>query len=266
MKLFILSLAAILMMPFISNAKETTKNIEVTAPELLITQGTAVVPRLSTEMMIQGNGETAQKLRSLLTNEGADSTLLRGKRIAIITTDGVEEVELTIPHNYFEARGARVDIVAPKSPVYPDWVPVQVPAVRETHILMVRYMENSGWVKIDRFMDEVRSSEYDAVIVPGGAWNPDNLRIDEDALRFLNEMNDAGKLVTAICHGPQVLINAGLLNGKNATSYWNVHVDMKNAGATVLDQPVVVDGNLITSRFPLDLPEFLEAITNSLKS
>jgi protease I len=237
-----------------------------TAKSILSTQGTALVPRLSTEMMISGNSPTAQKMRDLLLNKPENPSLLKGKKIAIMTTDGVGEVELTIPLNHLKERGATVHIIAPKKPVYPEGIPVQVPDIRETHILTVRYMENGGWVKFDRMIDKVKSTDYDAVIVPGGAWNPDNLRMEKPALELLKAMYKEGKIVAAICHGPQVLINAGLLKGKKATSYWNVQQDIANAGAEVTDVPVVIDGNLITSRFPLDLPEFLSAIENALKS
>jgi protease I len=239
-------------------------NHSVAASTLLSTQGSALVPRFSTKMMITGNSETAKKMRALLFSAPKNPSLLKGKRIAILTTDGVEEVELTIPLRYFTARGATVHIVAPKRPIYPEGIPIQVPEIRETHILMVRYMENSGWVKFDRRLDQISSSDYDAVLIPGGAWNPDNLRMEKQALALLNDMYKKGKIVAAICHGPQVLINAGVLKGKKATSYWNIQQDLKNAGAKISDVPVVVDGNLITGRFPLDLPQFLSAVKKEL--
>lgn len=264
-KFLVCLIAAQLFVALISaNAQDESESSNTVAEQLLTTQGGALVPRLSTEMLISGDSPVAKKMRDLLSNYGADPNALAGKRIALTTTDGVEEVEVTIPLVYLKARGAQVDIVAPRKPEIPDGIPVQIPSIRETHILTVRYMENGTWIKIDRYMDEVQASEYDAVIVPGGAWNPDNLRLDQDALNFLNAMHESGKLVTAICHGPQVLINAGLISGKKVTSYWNVHIDLKNAGGTVLDQPVVVDGNLITSRFPTDLSEFLAAIEQAL--
>jgi len=121
-------------------------------------------------------------------------------------------------------------------------------------------MENSGWYKIDKFLDEVTARDYDVVIIPGGAWNPDTLRLNPAAVSFIIEMYNTGKLTTAICHGPVVLINTGLLRGRTVTGNWNIHLDLKNAGAKIIEQPVVVDGNLITGRSPYDLPQYLETI------
>mgnify|MGYP001793561174 CR=1 FL=1 len=182
-----------------------------------------------------------------------------------MTTDGVEEVELTFMYELLKERGASVELVAPKAPEYPSRFAVQVPAIRETHILTVHYMENSGWMKIDTYLDDASPLDYDAVIIPGGAWNPDTLRGNEQALDFIKEMDGQQKLVASICHGPQVLINAGLVDGKKVTSWWSMQVDLTNAGGEVLDQPVVVDGNLITSRAPIDLADFLDAVIQKLQ-
>jgi protease I len=141
---------------------------------------------------------------------------------------------------------------------------VQYPAQRKTHILTVRFFENASWVKIDKFLDEADPATYDAVVIPGGAWNPDSLRNDPKVLEFVKTVYDAGRVTAAICHGPLVFVNAGIIKGKKATSYWNVQIDIKNAGAEVSDEAVVVDGNMITSRFPYDLPQFVRAIEKSL--
>lgn len=196
--------------------------------------------------------------------ENADPLLLKGKRIALLSTDGVEEVEITFMYELLKDRGATVDLVAPRAPAYPSRFAVQVPAVRKTHILTSHYMDNAGWMKIDRYVEEVNASEYDAVILPGGAWNPDALRANEPSLAFLKAMDGQKKLVSAICHGSQTLINAGLVNGKRITSWWSMQIDLANAGGTVIDEPVVVDGNLITSRAPIDLADFLDAIVSKL--
>lgn len=211
------------------------------------------------------NDAANQKLKDKLMEE-ADSNLLWGKRVAIITTDGVEEVEITFMYELLRERGARVDVVSPRAPEYPSQFAVEVPPIRDTHILTVHYMENAGWMKIDRFMDEVSADEYDAVIVPGGAWNPDGLRADQHALDFLRAMNDRKKTVAAVCHGPQVLINAGLVNGREVTSWWSMQIDLTNAGGTVRDEAVVVDGNLVTSRAPIDLADFLDAVVTRLQT
>jgi protease I len=102
------------------------------------------------------------------------------------------------------------------------------------------------------------------VILPGGCWNPDALRADADARKFVVDMHKAGKPTCAICHGQWVMVSAGLLKGKKATAVWNIQIDLENAGATVLDEPCVVDGNLITARFPYDLPRMIKAMVNQI--
>ncbi|PWU12910.1 MAG: type 1 glutamine amidotransferase [Bdellovibrio sp.] len=218
------------------------------------------VPRLSTRQLEEEN----EPLRRVLHDSPSNPHQFEGKRLAILTTDGVESIELSANRDYFRKRGAVVDIVAPRLPKIDRRLGVQYPLEREHNILTVRYMENADWVKIDRFTDEAENFDYDAVIIAGGAWNPDSLRIDPGTLSFVRTMADKGKVIAAICHGPLVLINAGLLVGKNATSTWNVQEDLKNAGARVSDVPVVVDGKIITSRHPIDLPQFLQAIGEAL--
>jgi protease I len=139
-----------------------------------------------------------------------------------------------------------------------------MPPIAETHVLAIRLMENAGWLKIDQYLETAQAADYDAVIVPGGCWNPDFLRADKNAHRFLQALHKAGKPVCGICHGPWVLINAGLLKGRKATAVWNIHIDLENAGAEVRDEPVVVDGNLITARFPYDLPRMVNALVKQL--
>jgi protease I len=125
-------------------------------------------------------------------------------------------------------------------------------------------MENAGWVAIDRYLGEATASDYDAVVTPGGAWNPDSLRGDPAARAFVTEALNAGKPLLSICHGPLVLISAGLLRGRRVTGFWSIQIDLENAGATVVDEPCVVDGNLITGRFPFDLPRCLGALEQQL--
>ena len=107
-------------------------------------------------------------------------------------------------------------------------------------------------------------ADYDACIFPGGCWNPDALRADPLAQAFVREMWTAGKPTCAICHGQWVMVSAGILKGRKATAVWNIHPDLANAGATVLDEPCVVDGNLITARFPYDLPRMIHAMVTQL--
>ena len=158
----------------------------------------------------------------------------------------------------------QVELVAPRRPQLPQQYGVQYPEQRKTHILTAKFMEHASWVRIDKFIDQVKATSYDAVYIPGGAWNPDSLRNDPAAVKLVQEFSDAGRIISAICHGPLVLVSAGLLKGRTATSYWAVQIDLKNAGATVEDKPVVEDGNLVTSRYPYDLPQFLDTVRAKL--
>lgn len=196
--------------------------------------------------------------------EKADPNLLKGKRIAILATDGVEEVELTFIYLLLKERGAETYLIAPKAPNYPSQFAVQIPAIRNTHILTAHYMDNAGWMKIDKFIEDVKADDYDAVLLPGGAWNPDALRANKPTLEFLNVMNKQNKLIGAICHGSQTLISANLVKGKKITSWWSMQIDLTNAGGTVIDLPVVIDGNLISSRAPIDLADFIDAVITRL--
>ncbi|MCX5662555.1 MAG: DJ-1/PfpI family protein [Planctomycetota bacterium] len=219
-----------------------------------------VVPRLSTVAITTAGDPENEALKKLMLEAPANPAELRGKRIAIIATDGVEELELTVAHKWFLERGATAHLVSPRRPQLPAKFGVEYPAIRETHILTVRFMENAGWFKIDRFIDQVGVDDYDAIMVPGGGWNPLSLRNDPAVVKFIAAFAATGKTTAAICHGPMVFINAGLLKGRNATSFWDIHQDLRNAGANWSDVPLVVDGNLITSRFIYDLPPFLTAI------
>jgi len=110
----------------------------------------------------------------------------------------------------------------------------------------------------------IKVSDYDAVFIPGGAWNPDNLRYDKDVIKFIQDFNKSGKLIAAICHAPVVLASADILKGRKLTGYWNIQIDLKNAGGIVSDQPVVVDANIITSRHPIDVADFSKAVESWL--
>jgi protease I len=176
----------------------------------------------------------------------------------------VEEIEILGARRWLMEHGATVHVVAPQvGQMHPSYG-VRMPPQAMTHVLLIRLLENAGWLPIDQPLETAKAADYDAVIVPGGCWNPDFLRADKNALAFLQAMNAAGKPVCGICHGPWVLISAGLLKGKKATGVWNIHADIANAGADVLDQPCVVDGNIITARFPYDLPRMIEALVAQL--
>jgi protease I len=193
-----------------------------------------------------------------------DQTVLKGKKIAVIAADGFEEIELTGPVWYFKQLGAIVDIVAPKFNAAPERYGLVYPEMSKTHIMAIQYLQPVGWIKFDRTADQIKVSDYDAVFIPGGAWNPDNLRQDKDVLKFIKDFNKSGKLIAAICHAPVVLASADILKGRKLTGYWNIQVDLKNAGGSVLEQPVVTDGNFITSRHPIDVADFSRAVESWL--
>jgi protease I len=248
---------------FVGTAPMTTQAQTRSAfDDILATEGTAMVPRVSTAMILAQQENRA--LRELLTSLPKDAQEFRGKRIAVVTADGVEEIELKATLRYFRDRGAQVDIIAPPKPAFPDQYGVQMPAIRSTHILTIRHMENAGWVKFDKLIGEVDASNYEAVIIPGGAWNPDSLRADPAVLAFVQAMSSKNAVVASLCHGPWVLGDAGLLRGKRATAWFAMKRDIEGAGATYVDEPVVIDGRLITPRGPVDLAHFLTAIGKAL--
>jgi protease I len=167
-------------------------------------------------------------------------TTERGPQVAILTENGFEQEELTSPRAALEGAGIGVDIIAPRSGVVKAW-------------------DHTDWgieVKVDKELSKAKVEDYDALVLPGGVMNPDKLRMNKQAVSFVKAFLESGKPVAAICHGPQVLIETGLLTGKNMTSYSSLQTDMKNAGANWVDEPCVEDGNLITSRKPDDLPDF----------
>lgn len=223
----------------------------------------AVVVNMPVSQLLNAPGNEA--LRSFFFTPIKDSTILRGKKIAVIAADGFEEIELLGPVWYFKQLGAKIDIVAPKFVPAPDRYGLQYPEMSKNHIMAIQYLQPVGWIKFDRTADQINVSDYDAVFIPGGAWNPDNLRFDKDVIKFIQDFNKSGKLIAAICHAPVVLASADILKGRKLTGYWNIQADLKNAGGTVLDAPVVVDGNLITSRHPIDVSDFSRAVEKWLR-
>lgn len=225
---------------------------------------TSPVPSISTELLATADGELNRELNSFLFDPPGNPDLLKGKRIAICCTNGVEEVEILGAQRWLTEHGATVHIVSPRIGEFHPTLGLRFPPISKTHVLAIRLMENAGWLKIDRYMDEAKVADYDALLLPGGAWNPDALRADKDAQNFVREMHASGKPTCAICHGQWVMVSAKILKGKKATAVWNIHIDLENAGATVLDEPCVVDGNLITARFPYDLPRLVKALVKQL--
>ena len=171
---------------------------------------------------------------------------LAGKRVAILATEGFEEVELTKPKKALEEAGAQVDVIAPVSGIKGGGI---------------KAWDMTDWgkkVEVDVKLSEADPADYDALQLPGGAMNPDHLRMEPMAVAFVQSFFAAGKPVAAICHAAWTLIEAGVVNGRTMTSWPSLKTDLKNAGANWVDQEVVVDGNLVTSRKPDDLPAFQE--------
>ncbi|WET01760.1 type 1 glutamine amidotransferase domain-containing protein [Flavobacterium sp. YJ01] len=210
------------------------------------------------------NAPGNEALRDFFFTPVKDKTILKGKKIAVLAADGFEEIELTGPVWYFRELGAQVDIIAPKFNPAPARYGLSTPEMAKTHIMAIQYLQPTGWIKFDRTADQIKVSDYDAVFIPGGAWNPDNLRYDKDVIKFIKDFNKSGKLIAAICHAPVVLASADILKGRKLTGYWNIQIDLKNAGGIVSDQPVVVDSNIITSRHPIDVADFSKAVESWL--
>lgn len=246
---------------FNANAQVTVKADHIKSSELEVlnqlASQTAVV-NMPVSQLLNAPGNEA--LREFFFTPVKDKTILKGKRIAVLAADGFEEIELLGPVWYFRELGAKVDIVAPKYNPAPARYGLVQPEMAQTHIMAIQYLQPVGWVKVDRTADQVKVEDYDAVFIPGGAWNPDNLRYDKDVIRFIQDFNKSGKLIAAICHAPVVLASADILKGKKLTGYWNIQVDLENAGGIVQEAPVVSDGNLITSRHPIDVADFSRAV------
>jgi protease I len=240
------------------NAQVKTNEMEVL--NQLTTKSAVVNMPVSQLLNAPGN----EALRAFFFTPIKDKTVLKGKKIAVIAADGFEEIELTGPVWYFKQLGAQVDIVSPKYNPAPARYGLSQPEMAATHIMAIQYLQPVGWIKVDRTADQIKVNDYDAVFIPGGAWNPDNLRYDKDVIKFIQDFNKSGKLIAAICHAPVVLASADILKGRKLTGYWNIQVDLKNAGATVLEQPVVIDGNLVTSRHPIDVADFSRAVESWL--
>jgi protease I len=165
---------------------------------------------------------------------------LNGKTTAILAADGFEQVELTSPKEALEKAGAKTAIISPSGSTVRGW-------------------DEMAWgkkLKIDVALEKADPDVYDALLLPGGVMNPDKLRGNEAALEFVRAFFREGKPIAAICHGPWTLIDAGLVKGRRLTSYHSIQTDLKNAGADWVDEQVVVDEGLVTSRKPGDLPAF----------
>lgn len=165
---------------------------------------------------------------------------LKSKKVAILATDGFEQVELSKPKQALEEAGAQTHIIAPKSGQIQGW----------------NHFDKGDYFPVDVALEQANAAEYDALVLPGGVANPDQLRTDQKAVQFIRSFVEAGKPIAAICHGPWTLIEAGVVKGRTVTSWPSLKTDLQNAGANWVDQEVVVDNGLITSRNPHDIPAF----------
>jgi len=165
---------------------------------------------------------------------------LDGKKVAILVENGFEQVELTEPKQALEAAGATTQIISPQQGTVLGW----------------QMMNWGDKFPVDIQLDRASADDYDALLLPGGVMNPDKLRMNPKAVQFVRAFFDAHKPVAAICHGPWTLIEADVVEGRKLTSYPSLHTDLINAGASWVDQEVVVDNGLVTSRNPNDIPAF----------
>ncbi len=178
----------------------------------------------------------------------ADEKKLEGKVIAMLATDGFEESELFEPKEAFEKAGAKVKIISVKEGSIKAW-------------------NKTDWGKtiaVDILVSSTNADEYDALVLPGGVMNPDKLRIDEEAVQFVSQFMVAGKPIAAICHAPWLLIETGIIDGRTITSWPSLKADLTNAGGNWVDEEVVVDNGLITSRKPEDIPAFCKKVIEEI--
>ena len=179
-----------------------------------------------------------------------NGSALQGKRIAVLMTDGVEQVEYTQPRQFLEDNGAQVTLIAPKDKGDP--------------VLGFNHMQPGDQFSVEMDVRDARPGDFDALVLPGGVANPDNLRLNDEAITFIREFAREDKPIAAICHGPWTLIDAGIVRGKRMTSWPSLREDLSNAGGEWVDQEVVVDGKLVTSRKPDDIPAFNNALLKEL--
>jgi len=173
---------------------------------------------------------------------------LNGKKVAILVEDGFEQVELTSPKQALEQAGAKTQIVSPKRDKVKGW-------------------EHTKWGQefpVDVPIEQANASNYDALLLPGGVMNPDKLRTNQQAVQFVRSFFEQGKPVASICHGPWILAEADVIKGRKLTSYPSIKTDLKNAGGNWVDQEVVVDQGLVTSRSPDDLPAFNQKMVEEI--
>ena len=179
-----------------------------------------------------------------------EAAALQGKHVAMLLTDGVEQVEYTRPREFLEQHGAKVTLLAPKK--------------KGDKVQGFNHLTPADKFTVDMDVRDARPEQFDALVLPGGVANPDMLRLSQEAIGFIQDFGGTDKPIAAICHGPWTLIDAGIAKGKRMTSWPTLQNDLRNAGAQWSDEKVVVDGRLVTSRKPDDIPAFDEALLQKL--
>jgi protease I len=170
---------------------------------------------------------------------------LQGQKVAMLATDGVERIELEEPCGALQGAGAQTELLS----------------IHDGEIQARQFdLQPAGTFTVDKLVGDASVDDYAALLLPGGVVNPDKLRMDPDAVNFVRDFVASGKPVAAICHGPWTLVEAGVVQGRRMTSWPSIRTDLRNAGAEVVDQQVVIDGQFTTSRSPIDLPAFCPAI------
>jgi protease I len=191
-------------------------------------------------MAEQRSDKPQQQSGTQTQQQGKQAQSLQGKKVAILATDGFEQSELIEPRQALDAAGAKTTVVSPKADTIRGW-------------------KSKDWgdhVKVDLALDKAKAGDFDALLLPGGVMNPDALRINEKAVAFASAFFEEGKPVAAICHGPWIVIETGAASGRRIASWPSLKTDLQNAGAEWVDQEACVDGNLVTSRKPDDIPAF----------
>jgi protease I len=182
--------------------------------------------------------------------EQVASKPLQGKRVAMLMTDGVEQIEYTSPRSFLEEQGATVVLLSPKS--------------AGDEVQGFNHMQPADRFKVDMNVADAKPADFDGLVLPGGVVNPDQLRMSKEAIAFIRDFDAEDKMVAAICHGPWTLIDAGIATGKHLTSWPSLKRDLTNAGAEWSDEEVVLDARLVTSRKPDDLPAFNDMLLKEL--
>jgi len=190
-------------------------------------------------------------------------TRLKGKKVAIIAAHEFEDVELLYPFLRLSEEGAEVTIIPVPAGLHPRPAVPSKPVTGRYGTPIPLEVFGEGVRYVIKKLEDAKPEEFDAIVLPGG-FSPDHLRVKKEVLEFVKRAHEAGKVIAAICHGPQVLISAGLVKGRRVTAYEAVRDDLINAGAIFVDEPAVRDGNIVTGRVPDDLPEFCRLIIEAL--